>query len=187
MFPTPVSLLLRLRNPDNRDAWGAFIDLYTPVLQRWADHLTAHPAEADDLVQDVFVILLRKMPGFQHQPGKSFRAWLKVVTRHAWLARCRRTGREDPGPLPERIDPNADPVQQFWEREYREQLVSRALDLMRADFDPRTVEAALASLRDGKSAAEISRETGLTPAAVYAARARVLRRLRADLDGFLES
>ena len=84
MHTTPVSLLLLLRQPDQHQAWARFGELYTPLLYRWALRVSSRPDDAADLVQDVFVILMRRLPEFVYEPGKSFRAWLWTVVRNAW-------------------------------------------------------------------------------------------------------
>ncbi len=71
-------------------------------------------------------------------------------------------------------------------REYREHLTGRALEIMRAEFQPATWHAFWALVIEGRSGREVARQFGLTVNAVYIARSRVLRRLRLELDGLLE-
>ncbi len=73
-----------------------------------------------------------------------------------------------------------------WEAEYRELLVARALELMQDEFQPATWKACWEVVVAGRPAAEVAAELGLTIGAVYAAKSRVLRRLRRELDGLLE-
>src|SRR5262245_39503669 len=64
MTPTPPSLLEKLRSPDDAEAWARFVRLYTPLLWRWLTRRGATPADAADVTQDVFVVLLQKLPEF---------------------------------------------------------------------------------------------------------------------------
>ncbi len=64
MSTTPVSLLEQLRQPTAARAWPRFVELYAPLLYDWARRLGLQDADAADLVQDVFAILLRKLPEF---------------------------------------------------------------------------------------------------------------------------
>ena len=73
----------------------------------------------------------------------------------------------------------------FWEIEYRQQLVGRALELMQSEFQPTTWRACL-EVVSGRPAAEVAAELGITVDAVYAAKSRVLRRLRKELEGLLD-
>jgi hypothetical protein len=62
MDTTPVSLFDRLRQPGDASAWLRFSQICTPLLHRWARHLGLQDPDASDLVQEVFVLLLAKMP-----------------------------------------------------------------------------------------------------------------------------
>jgi RNA polymerase sigma-70 factor (ECF subfamily) len=81
--------------------------------------------------------------------------------------------------------PAPDPVAAFTEEEYRRHVVHRALQLMRADFQPATWQACWEHVVCGRPAAEVAEQLGLTVGAVYAANYRVLRRLRQELEGLL--
>jgi RNA polymerase sigma-70 factor (ECF subfamily) len=70
MQTTSPSLLARLRQPGQQQAWSRFVDLYAPLLYHWARRPSPDPDDAADLVQDVFVILVRQLPRFVHQPGE---------------------------------------------------------------------------------------------------------------------
>src|SRR4051794_10624721 len=59
MLTTPVTLLERLRRPDDPEAWGRFVELYTPLLYAWARKTGLQESDAADLVQEVFTLLLR--------------------------------------------------------------------------------------------------------------------------------
>ena len=80
MNTTSFSLLERLRQPSDSAAWDRFVELYTPLLFYWGRRAGLQSADAADLVQDVFEVLLRKLPEFQYDRQKSFRSWLRTVT-----------------------------------------------------------------------------------------------------------
>jgi RNA polymerase sigma-70 factor (ECF subfamily) len=184
---TPASLLERLWQPGDQAAWARFVELYTPLLYSWARRAGLREADAADLVQDVFTVLVRKLPEFRYDPGRSFRAWLRTVTLNKWRENRRRAVpvSEPGGPPLEEIAAPAD-GDSFEEAEYRRHLVGRALELIRNDFQPATWEAWCAHGVAGRPAAAVARELGLTVKAVYLAKARVLRRLRQELAGLLE-
>ncbi|HVS33977.1 MAG TPA: sigma-70 family RNA polymerase sigma factor, partial [Gemmataceae bacterium] len=66
MNSTSSSLLERLRQPGADDAWRRFVRLYTPLLFHWAQGAGLPRQDAADLVQDVLVLLVRKMPAFHY-------------------------------------------------------------------------------------------------------------------------
>ena len=189
MDSTSSSLLLRLRRPGEQAAWQRFIDLYTPLLYYWACRMGLAGQDAADLVQDVFVTLVQKLPQFQYQPGKgSFRSWLRTVAENRWrdALRKRAAAPKNAGPAPLEDAAVPDAASALWEAEYRQQLLARAVQIMQSDFEEKTWKACWALVVEGKSGADAAAELGMTIDAVYAARSRVLRRLRQELDGLMD-
>jgi RNA polymerase sigma-70 factor (ECF subfamily) len=188
MEQTPVSLLERLRRPGPSAAWDQFVDLFTPFLYHCARRLGLRSADAADLVQDVFAALVQKLPEFTYQPGRSFRAWLRTVTLNKFRENCRKKAASVPvvgEPLPGELAAS-DPVKAFDEAEYRQHLTARALEIMRAQFQPSTWKACWEHAVVGRPAAAVAAELGLSEGAVYVATHRVLRRLREELEGLFD-
>lgn len=189
MHTTPLSLLENLRAERlevTKAAWARFADLYTPLLYGWACRLGLQQSDAADLVQDVFVILVRKLPAFRHDGQRSFRGWLRTVLQNQWRDRRVRAPVLALDAAPVQAADEPDPAEIMEESEYRRYLVGRALQLMQADFQPATWKACWETVVQGRPAGEVAAELGMSPAAVYAATSRVLRRLRHELDGLLE-
>jgi RNA polymerase sigma-70 factor (ECF subfamily) len=183
MHTTSPSLLARFRQSADADAWERLVRLYTPLLLFWARKLGLPEADAADLVQDVLVVLVQKLPEFQYQPGRSFRGWLRTVLMNKWRDRPRR---QAPGPLDSAAQPEAASEDTLDDREYRLFVLGQALRIMATDFEPATWQACWETVVMGRPAAEVAAELGLTVNAVYLARSRVLARLRQDLDGLLD-
>jgi RNA polymerase sigma-70 factor, ECF subfamily len=187
MFTTPVSLLTRIREPSATDAWGQFVDLYSPLLFHWAHRLGLQENDVADLVQDVFAVLVEHLPRFTYEADGSFRAWLKTVLLNAWRKQtARRAARGETGANALPTLAEADPRLEIDEEEYRRHLVSRALALMQSGFEPATWKACWEFVVNDRPAADVAAELGLSVNAVYLAKSRVLRRLRAELQGLLE-
>jgi RNA polymerase sigma-70 factor (ECF subfamily) len=184
---TPASLLERLRQPAQHDAWPRFVELYTPLLYSWARRAGLQEADAADLVQDVFALLVHKLPEFSYDQHKSFRGWLRTVTLNKWRE-IQRRGQHQPLAKGANLAalPADDEAEALWEDEHRRHLVGRALEIMRGDFKPATWQACWQVVVEGRSAAEVAAELGLTIGAVHAARFRVLARLRHELQGLLD-
>jgi RNA polymerase sigma-70 factor (ECF subfamily) len=186
MHTTSFSLLERLRQPGETQAWERFVSLYTPLLYYWARKTGVQEADVVDLVQDVFALLLQKLPEFVHDGRRSFRAWLRTVTLNKWRERCRRWAPPIDPDTPLAEVAAADDAEGFWEAEYRERLVGRALEIMQAEFQPATWQACWQHVVEGRPAAEVAAGLGISANAVYLAKARVLRRLHQELDGLLD-
>jgi RNA polymerase sigma-70 factor (ECF subfamily) len=188
MTKTPSSLLERLRQPFEPEAWARFVSLYTPLIYSWGRRVGLHEEDAVDLVQDVFVTLLQILPTFTYDRQKSFRRWLWTVTLNKW-----RKDRKQPdnrlvlgfGGQPEPVAV-ADDLETAWEAEYQCHLTGQALRLMQADFEETTWRACWEMVAAERPAAEVAAELGLTVGAVYAAKFRVMKRLRRDLHGMLD-
>jgi RNA polymerase sigma-70 factor (ECF subfamily) len=188
MDTTSVSLLERLRTPADSRAWDRFVALYTPFLFSWACGMGLQTQDAADVVQEVFATLLQKMPQFTYNPDKSFRGWLRTLMINKWRDNRRRHAaalrRGDDAPLADLVVP--DGAEALWESEYQQHLLGRALELMQAEFHPTTWKACWEVVVSGRPAAEVAMELGLSVASVYAAKSRVLRRLRQELAGMLD-
>lgn len=183
---TDASLLQRLRKPGEKEAWDRFVALYSPLVRTWASRLQATGVDAEELVQEVFASLVRSIPQFEYSAQGRFRGWLWTTTKNKWRELLRRRvpiGRDtvDVNSLP--ID---DPIEAIDAAEYRNYLVGRALALMRAEFQPTSWQAFLETTMENQPAARVAERLGLTVDAVYAAKSRVLRRLRQELDGLTE-
>jgi RNA polymerase sigma-70 factor (ECF subfamily) len=188
MNTTSLSLLANLRRPDDNAAWNRFVELYTPLLFYWCRRAGLQDSDAADLVQDVLQLLVKKLPEFEHDRTHSFRSWLRTVTLNKWREQWRK---RQPQPLGDGQDGALEAVvpdgaEQFWEAEYRQMLAGRALEIMRAEFEPATWQACWETVVRDRAAAEVAQELGISVNAVYLARSRVLRRLREELDGLWE-
>ena len=189
MNTTSQTLLHRLTSENDGQAWGRFVELYTPLLLAWCRRLDLSDADAADLVQTVFVALYEKLPEFRYDPARSFRAWLKTVLMNSWRnqARRKRAGLPNAGGAldPDSI-PDTDPRMELDEAEYRTHLVRRALHLMQSSFEPSTWQACWEFVVNDRPANDVAAELGITVNSVYLAKSRVLRHLRHELSWFLD-
>jgi RNA polymerase sigma-70 factor (ECF subfamily) len=185
---TPASLLERLRQPGQEQSWARLVELYTPLLYGWARRAGLQDQDAADLVQDVFTILVRKLPEFAYDNHRSFRAWLRTVLLNCWRDGRRRRAARPPEVGHPDLEGLADSASEelFEETEYRRQVVGRALRLIQPEFHEATWKAWTEHGLAGRPAAEVARELGLSVGAVYTAKSRVLSRLRRELDGLLD-
>jgi RNA polymerase sigma-70 factor (ECF subfamily) len=185
---THPSLLERVRLSDDQKSWARFVDLYTPLIYSWARQLGLQEADSADLVQEVFALLVEKMPAFAYDRHRSFRAWLRTVTLNKWRDRCRRRAARPPEvtgqPPPDVPDPAVWPS--AGEEEDRQRLVARAMELMQSEFAATTWKACWEFVVAGRPAAEVAGELGISENAVHLAKGRVLRRLRRELHGLLD-
>jgi RNA polymerase sigma-70 factor (ECF subfamily) len=187
MHTTSASLLQRLRRPDAPEAWSRFIELYTPLLFFWARQSGLQEPDAADVVQDVLMTLLERLPGFDYNPGRSFRNWLCTITRNKCREHHRRQQCRRGAPLDDQADARQkDPGAAIADGDYRAYVLGRALSLMRQEFQPATWQACWEHVVQGRPAQEVAAELHMTVNSVYLAKSRVLRRLRRELEGLLD-
>jgi RNA polymerase sigma factor (sigma-70 family) len=193
MSVTSATLLERLRDARDADAWNRLVELYAPLIRVWAERLNVRGADAEDLVQDVMAVVVRRFPEFVHpeKPG-AFRGWLRAIAancaRALWKSRRvnpTAPGGTDFGGYLARLEDPTDDFARTWEREHDLYITRKLLDRIRGDFEARTWDMFARFVLDGLSADEVAEELGSTSNAVYIAKSRVLARLREEAGGLL--
>lgn len=140
--------------------------------------------DAADLVQDVLAKLVVQLPKFTYDRDKSFHGWLRTLAMNGRRDLLKKKVPASMANHPSAADAFVpDPIESFIEREYRDRLAVQAMKILRADFQPRTWQAVWDLVVAGKPVAEVADAAGMTREAVYAAKCRVLARLRRELQG----
>ena len=192
MQSTSMSLLDRLKSarPEESD-WARLNRVYLSLILGWLGRVPGLGGEAEDLAQEVLVILVRKIPEFDRRREGSFRAWLRQITVNqvrTWRRRHGRTPRVGFDPTDGFLDRLADPRSELageWDREHDQHVTAKLLAAVRPDFTPTTWHAFQRFAIDGLPAAVVAEELGISENAVIQAKARVLQRLRAEAGELL--
>jgi len=193
MADTSLSLLERLRLRPDDASWRRLVDLYTPLIHHWLRGRLVPAADADDLGQEVLVVLLRELPRFEHtgRPG-AFRSWLRTITVHRvrdfWRSRGYRPEATGDSAFLDRLDELEDPgggLTRLWDEEHDRHVVRRLLELIRSDFQPTTWQAFEGVMQLGEAPAAVADRLGLSVNAVLLAKSRVLARLRREAEGLV--
>jgi RNA polymerase sigma-70 factor (ECF subfamily) len=184
---TRASLLLRLRDSEDHEAWVEFVTLYEPVIYRSLRQRGLQDADARDMMQDLLLAVSRNIDRWEARAGQgSFRGWLRRVARNLtvnWLKqRGRRPALSGGGDLQAMLDalPAADdPDSIEFDRELRRAVFHRAALRVEGEVRTTTWQAFWETSVNGVSAEETAKKLGMTPGAVRVANCRVLARLRA--------
>ena len=183
---TRASLLVRLRDPHDKEAWGQFVQLYAPVVYGFARKRGLQDADAADLMQEVLRSVARAAHRLDYDPRRgSFRGWLYTVTRNKIYnflngRKDHERGSGDSG-AQERLEEQAAPSDDGageWDQEYERRLFDWAAERARPEFQDATWRAFWQTAVEGKSAKEVSSALGLSLGAIYVAKSRVLARLK---------
>jgi RNA polymerase sigma-70 factor (ECF subfamily) len=188
---TSLTWLGRLTAAPTDADWRQLVDVYGPLLGEWLARAGVPPADRDDLTQEVMVVLVREVAGFDRRGPGAFRAWLRAILANRVRQYFR--GRAGPavaagGSAADRLDALADPdspLSRVWDREHDEYVAARALERVRVDFAETTWEAFTRQVLDGRPAGEVAAELGITRNAALIAKSRVLARVRAELTGLV--
>ncbi len=191
---TSLSLLDRLRSRPDEDAWRQLTNLYTSLIRSWIRSHSVTEEDTDDLVQEVLLVVLHKLPDFEHnRRAGAFRCWLRSITtnclRKFWDAkrlRPRATGDSDFLKLLNQLEDPDSGVSRQWDREHDLHVTHRLLKSLRSQFEPATWRAFCAVSLEGRSGAAAAEDLGISVNAVYIAKSRVLARLRREARGILE-
>ena len=199
---TSLSLLDRVK-ADDQQAWQRLVGLYTPLVCHWCARWQVTGADADDVVQDVFLAVAAGIEKFQ-RPGQdspsaatggeakgTFRGWLGAITRNKlrdFYERRKRQPAAQGGSDVHRLfqelpdstlsDDAADAAQ-------LSDVYHRALELIRGDFEEHTWQAFWRTAVENQTPAEVAPVLGMTKVAVRQAKARVLRRLKEEVGDLI--
>src|SRR3954465_3146859 len=142
MLPTSASLLDRLHGDGDPASWRRLADPYSPLILTWVRGNSNPPDDADDLVQEVLEVLLRRLPDFEHNGrAGAFRAWLRGITTNV----LREFWRERPAPgsdslLEELADPHAE-LSRLWDEQHDRHVLHGLMEVVRPEFTPATWQA----------------------------------------------
>lgn len=188
---TSLSLLDAVRTNDQL-AWERMVATYGRLVYYWCRRTGLAHAEVPDVVQSVFQSVFTSLEGFHRSTEQgSFRGWLRTITRNkVYDLRRRRKGEAVAKggtsalaiiqSTPDEIS-NADT-----EATEHELIVQSTLAVIQNDFEVDTWKAFEMTMTQEMTSTEAAAALGLTPNAVRHAKARVLRRLREELEGVLE-
>lgn len=187
---TRHSLLARLYGDRDEEAWREFLAIYQPLIYRLIRSRGLQDADAQELTQDALVAVAgaieRGTPDFH---GGSFRAWLSRIARNMminYLTR-RRPGQQAAGGsdfqrlLSEQPAANDEHATVF-DLEQKRELFRWAADRIRDSFHPTTWQAFWRTTVDGEPIGKAANSLGLSIGSAYAARSRVMARLKQTID-----
>jgi RNA polymerase sigma-70 factor (ECF subfamily) len=180
---TSLSLLesAKLRDPES---WARLVELYSPLVFFWCQRASLDPEDAADVVQEVFRAVARNLDRFERSSRSgSFRGWLVTITTNKIRDLARRKARQPAAVggsdyqqfltrLPDELESDASRATAD------SLLVRRAVELVSAEFEPRTWQAFWQTAVESRSTDDVGRQLEMSVVAVRKAKSRVLRRLR---------
>lgn len=187
---TCPSLLQRARG-GSEQAWHNLVQIYGPIVYRWLRRCGAQSADAADAMQETLLAVSQALPRFdQHAPTTTFRGWLWTIARNKLRDRQRllqkraeldgSNARRRLDATPAELPPESPPSTVEDDRRLGR---LRALETLRPQFDVRSWQMFWETAVIGRSPADVAADLQVSRWAVYKAKARVLKRLREELEG----
>lgn len=194
MTETSLSLLRRIQYSEESECWNELAALYSPLIRLWLRRYQVQESDADDLLQEVLLALSEQLGQFDHAGRKgSFRCWLRTILlnrlRRFWQSRA-RLAQEQAGSnlrLLEELDDPASDASQLWNRQHDQYVLKQLLSAAEAHFESKTWQAFCRVTLEGKPTAEVASDLGVSVNAVCLAKSRVIRRLRQESEGLVDS
>jgi RNA polymerase sigma factor (sigma-70 family) len=188
---TRPSLLIRLRDPRDEEAWRVFVETYTPLVYGYCRRRGLQASDIADVTQEVIVQVHHSIREFSYQPEKGrFRDWLGTVTRTKIIGFLRRDNRagKGGGESAEAIIRQLEATESdsVWNEGFQARVLEVALSRARPGFEEATWLAFERSWVEGKSAKQVALELNVPIDVVYVAKSRVLKRLREEVECLAE-
>lgn len=182
---TSTSLLARLKESPANPSWSVFYRRYAPLVLSFARRKGCDPQQAEDVLQETMLRLVRALPGFRYDRQRGgFRAYLlKVVQNVIWsdLAKASRK-RTAEAEVHRSVSLPSAKIEKEWERAWQANLVAEAMDRVRTRITQTTYESFLLYAVEGRSALAVARQLGIDRNAVYQHRNRTIRLLRDEVE-----
>ena len=189
---TRNSLILRLPDSRDIDAWDQFVSIYEPLVYRLARTKGFQDADAREIVQEVLVAVSQAVERWDPDPELGrFRDWLFRIARNLMIKfmtrkKYRSIGSGDSGIAEllnqQTVPDNAESAKFDWE--YRREIFRWAADQVRTQVKSNTWQAFWLTSVDCQSVGSVAEQLGLTAGAVHIARSRVRGRLRDAVTQF---
>jgi RNA polymerase sigma-70 factor (ECF subfamily) len=183
---TRPSLLVRVRDHGDHEAWAQFVEVYGPLIYGFARKQGLQDADAADLMQDALRVISGALRGLEYDPQRgSFRGWLFTVVRHQLLRFRSRQNRPGRGTgdssaqhrlLEVAVSEEHHAAQ--WDEEYERRQFAWAAEQVRKQVQPATWQAFWQTAVEGLAGQEVATALGMSVAAVYLAKSRVMARLK---------
>ena len=187
--------LLNAAKENDSAAWQRLVSLYTPLVRHWLARLRVATVDRDDLIQEVFCSVARKIAEFRRDDAtQSFRGWLRTITEHKVIDFRRTLSRRIVACGCESLQQT--PSGMVWDsgKECDEELsherrilFEQAVSILRTEFRDATWRMFWAVVIDGAAPHEVAAANGVQTNVVYLAKSRVLKRLREEFVTLIDN
>lgn len=180
---TRLTLLGRLADPADKEAWNEFVALYGPFIYSFARRRLPQDEDAADIMQEVLSAVLK---GSYQRPKGRFQKWLLTILlneiRDFHTARARRAEVLGAADAALRVEDEADSAAEEWEKERRLHLFHAAAERVRAQVSPTHWDVFVQTALEDKTGRNVARALDLSVTNVYAIKSRILKEIKEEID-----
>lgn len=194
-IPTRQSLLSRLKNCDDQESWKVFFDTYWKLIYSAGRKAGLTDAEAQDVVQETVISVLKSMPGFKYKAERgSFKAWLLRLTSWRIVDQIRKRQRgienleqnSDASTATSGMGRLADPaglkLESLWDEEWEANLIEAAIERVKRKVDSKQYQIFDLYVVKKWSVLKVTRILGVNPGKVYLAKHRIGNLVKKEID-----
>lgn len=182
---TRASLILRLQNAEDVAAWDEFAEIYAPVIYRVATNRGFQTADAENLVQEVFLAVANSVSKWLEREDRGrFLAWLLRISRNEAVDMLTKRATRPlgcDGSAAEQVLANLparDELSHALDMEYERVIFRRAAEQVRDSVAEHTWDAFWLTSVEGLSVNEAAARLNTRPGNIYFARSRVMTRIK---------
>jgi RNA polymerase sigma-70 factor (ECF subfamily) len=183
-YNTRQTLLIRIKDANNEAAWSEFVEIYTPLLYRFAERRGISASERADIIQETLRSVTGAIERFEHnQAVGSFRGWLYTVARSKIANHFRQQARRPQAiggtTMAMKVQEQPDPKDEVdWVKDYRQRLFEWAAQKVKQEFAENTWAAFWRTSVDDEEVSVVCETLEMSRGAVYVAKSRVVARIR---------
>lgn len=182
---TRITLLIRIQDAADKQAWAEFVEVYEPLIFRFAVRRGLQEADARDITQRVLWTVARAAERWEKDRALGrFRSWLATVTSNAVInlvqrdSKNRGSGSSSVWDLLEQFPERDEQLETMWCYEKRCQMYRQAAEQLQKRFTEDVWTLFTRTTIGGEPIETVANELKKTMGAAYAARNRVLAALR---------
>lgn len=174
-YVTRHTLLARIRDPQDSEAWKEFIDFYKNYIYVIVRSMNIKPHDADDILQQVTLKLWKNLPNHLHDPEKGrFRAWVSTVTKNTVISFIKKQQtRADKMDQAQKEEENTylkgiklPEIDNIAQKEWQVFVTNTALENLEDRFTVQAIQAFRMNIA-GTSPEDIAKEIGVSRDSVY--------------------
>jgi len=186
---TSESLLFRMRNPEDDEAWERFYGFYAPLVLQYSRRCGCSESMAGDILQETMVALMKSLPTFTYDRKRGrFRDYVRKIVRgrvgRAYKRsrmQCSLEGDLHPDRRNQIPDRSIEEPGAAWDKLWDQQLLRTALSRVRQRVEPHTFRSFQLYVLAEKPMAEVQAALGIADRnTVYQQRSRVIKLLEIE-------